>query len=209
MSEMRPYIVRQGEYLKNIAWRHGIPKDNIWYQPKNESLRAERPDPNLLNPGDVMFVLPPKRNARVVRLGSENQYLTVVVRVSVKVELHDAKGTPYAVLPFVVEGVTESIRGSTDGAGVVKFEAPIDCESVILRLPTLQRVLRVDIGHLDPVSEESGVRTRLEHLGYLRPSAEASALTDAVRVFQGERGLEVTGDLDDDTRAALVKTHGG
>jgi hypothetical protein len=72
--------------------------------------------------------------------------------------------------------------------------------------------LGFDVGGLDPPSETSGIKHRLQNLGlYLageRSSAdEAQALANAITVFQIRQGLAVTGALDDDTRKALLDEH--
>ena len=69
------------------------------------------------------------------------------------------------------------------------------------------------IGHLDPVATASGLRQRLHNLGHhppLRPTQDidANVLRDAVRSFQKEAGIAVTGEADDATLAELEKTHG-
>jgi len=160
MTDARPYIIRQGDYLQSIAWTHGVPANQVWSHARNKDLRAERTDPNLLHPGDVLFIPPRARGAPSLRLGAENCYRSMVARVTVKVAFQDASGRPLAGTPFVVEGIAAPIHGTTDASGVVSFDAPVDCGSVVLRLPEHQRALRVDIGHLDPIAEESGLRAR-------------------------------------------------
>lgn len=58
-------------------------------------------------------------------------------------------------------------------------------------------ILRVE-GFLEPVNIESTLPQDID-------AAEAAALTEAVRSFQASRGLEVTGEIDDDTFYALTE----
>ncbi len=52
---MKPYIVRQGDFLMKIAHAQGFDADVVWSDPKNEGLERTR-DPNLLHPGDLLWV---------------------------------------------------------------------------------------------------------------------------------------------------------
>jgi peptidoglycan hydrolase-like protein with peptidoglycan-binding domain len=64
---------------------------------------------------------------------------------------------------------------------------------------------------MDPIDEPTGVRKRLEHLGfYKRDPAEDAEAADArsLRAYQAARGLPQTGQPDDATKAALLKDHG-
>ena len=65
------------------------------------------------------------------------------------------------------------------------------------------------LGELDPVTEPSGVQTRLSHLGYdCGQSGTMDAPTRrAVREFQFDRVLKM-GEVSDETREELVKAHG-
>src|SRR5208337_3002899 len=53
---MVPYVVRQGDYLAQIAFRRGFVADRVWSAPENATLREARKDPNILAPGDILHV---------------------------------------------------------------------------------------------------------------------------------------------------------
>ena len=53
----RPYIVRQGDFLSKIAAQLGMDPSRIWELSENDELRARRPNPEMLAPGDVLHVL--------------------------------------------------------------------------------------------------------------------------------------------------------
>ncbi|MFT3767392.1 MAG: hypothetical protein QM820_18220 [Minicystis sp.] len=46
---MKAYVVRQGDYLKQLAHALGFDADAVWNDPKNAEL-SQRRDPNLLHP---------------------------------------------------------------------------------------------------------------------------------------------------------------
>lgn len=79
----------------------------------------------------------------------------------------------------------------------------------------LNVVCSVAIGDLDPITETTGYRRRLEHLGYRRvveasDSEEHAKVLDqlAIEAFQVAQRLTASGVLDDATRAVLLAMHG-
>jgi hypothetical protein len=64
---------------------------------------------------------------------------------------------------------------------------------------------------MDPIDEPTGVRKRLLNLGYLcqpEGAADADDLQAALRKFQEKNSLDVTGKIDDSTKAKLKDLHG-
>ncbi|MEW5977117.1 MAG: peptidoglycan-binding protein [Acidobacteriota bacterium] len=56
---------------------------------------------------------------------------------------------------------------------------------------------------LKPINTEQGIRRRLHNLGYLQDSD----LVQAIKLFQGNHGLNATGEVDEATRAKLERVH--
>lgn len=57
------HIVQKGECLSGIAWEHGFTNwRKIYDHPNNAQFRAERPNPDLIYPGDTLFI--PEREAK-------------------------------------------------------------------------------------------------------------------------------------------------
>lgn len=113
---------------------------------------------------------------------------------------------------LIVDGVTTD--GTTDSDGYLDCEIPADAMSgqLILSPGTPhETVMPLNLGHLDPIDEVSGVKQRLRNLCFdcgdqtdeTTPDFEA-----AVGAFQLKHGLSVTGKVDDATRAELLKAHG-
>jgi peptidoglycan hydrolase-like protein with peptidoglycan-binding domain len=68
------------------------------------------------------------------------------------------------------------------------------------------------VGHLDPHTEMSGAAQRLKQLGYYRGSLpvddEHPGVTRALRAFQENEGLQVTGTLTEETAGRLNQRFG-
>jgi len=63
-----------------------------------------------------------------------------------------------------------------------------------------------ELRHLDPTGEISGLKGRLRHLGYAIGPADPTLdprSEEALRAFQTDQGLEVTGELDQATQDRL------
>ncbi len=207
---MKTYIVRQGDHLASIAWRAGVEADAIWNHPANASIKQLRRDPNILAPGDVLTLPDSRPKKLTVSRGTNNRFVAQVPRVTLRVSVGDAQG-PWAGEAWRAEGLGGApVEGTTDGQGVATIEVPVDAASLQLVLPGRHRRMRLDVGHLDPISEDTGVRARLEHLGYLQPQVpgQPDGLNDSVSDFQTASGLEPTGELDDATQSKLTEVHG-
>jgi hypothetical protein len=216
---MTPYVVRQGDYLAKLAFVLGFDADDVWGDPKNAELKALRPNPNLLAPGDILYVpekgTPP---ALPIAKGSANAYSADIPKTTVRVAFKDANG-PIANAPYRIDGLADPAEGSTDGSGVVEIDVPVDLRELRVTLTKLNVAYPVLVGDLDPIDEASGVRRRLEHLGYSAPDAtlvpellseddlEARARR-AVAAYQTAKGMDATGLVDDAFKLALVGDHG-
>lgn len=213
----RMHVVRQGEFLAVIAQRLGLAASAIWDDPDNADLRARRPNPDMLAPGDVLHIPDgDEPDPLPVTAQATNRYVAKVPRVKVCLHLNGADG-PLVDEPYAVVGLPTPLDGRTDSQGKVEFEAPLGLREVRVILAQLDREHVVRIGDLDPLDEASGVRQRLEQLGYYgfalgeatrhplprRDDRDA----DALRAFQRDHGLAPNGIADGPTRDALRAAH--
>ncbi len=218
---MRPYVVRQGDYLTQLAHRRGFSAEAVWNDPLNDALRQKRASPDILQPGDTLH-LPDARerwNPLPLAIGSENHFMASIPTVEIRLVLQRADGTPIANKRFCVDGMgPQPFDGTTDAIGLALFPVPVHVREVDLLLEEEGLHYRVRIGHMDPPDEQTGAIKRLVHLGYLQPldfnelEPFADVLREAITAFQeahrDAQGLQVTGTLDDATRDALVQAHG-
>src|SRR5882724_5196530 len=89
-----PYIVRDGDYLAQLAHRHGFNADDAWSDPRNRPVKELRKDPNVLCPGDMLYFTKKTVNeaARSVTPGSVVQFVVRIARVKFQVRICDARG---------------------------------------------------------------------------------------------------------------------
>lgn len=211
-GDAQAHVIRQGEYLAKLALTHGFDPDEAWNHPKNAELKDKRKNPNVLYPGDVIFIPKGPRVGKVLEKGTTNQYDVHVPRTTVRLKFEDHR---LFDANYEVRGLGAAISGRTDGAGATSLDVPVHVREVQLEFPEKHVSCNVRIGNLDPIDEPSGYRQRLEHLGYRKRAVvgeteEQVRLADerAVREVQREHGLEPTGVLDDATKHALERAHG-
>jgi murein DD-endopeptidase MepM/ murein hydrolase activator NlpD len=65
---VRHYIVESGDTMTSIGQKFGVPWRQIYGLPENSVFRLRRPDPNRIQPGDVIAV--PATNDAARRLGA-------------------------------------------------------------------------------------------------------------------------------------------
>jgi hypothetical protein len=207
-----PVVVRSGDCVASIAARHGRGVDEVWEDPENAELRDARGTPFILSPGDIVRVQarPPARCP--VQEGGSNRYRAEVPRVHVRIRLvgppQESRGAPSALsdVPYALVAGALRREGRTGSDGAVDEVLPAYVRAAELVVwPGEARETRsaLQIGALNPKEEASGVRQRLENLGFSRllPREEQ------IRAFQSYMGLPASGALDGATREKLDELH--
>jgi len=210
------YTVVQGDHLSKIAKENGFPDYHIiWDHPNNADLKNKRKNPNVLFPGDQVFV--PDMEEKQESGSTEKRHTFVVKREPLKLRLvledSDKKPIANAQYALLVEGtVTQNV---TDSRGHIEQEIPQDAQeaTLVLRgegIPFTDVPISIKIGHLDPVEEVSGQVARLNNLGYSAGEGDENddAFKSAVGNFQRDHGLTVDGKCGPLTQAKLKKVHG-
>jgi putative peptidoglycan binding protein len=208
------HVVQQGECLSRIACRYGL-KDakSLHDHPDNAELKKKRPNPNVLRPGDVVRV--PQARVKRVDAATEqtHRFRLTAPQKELRVKLLDASGAPLKGEPYEFEIGDRSVEGRTDGEGTVTTRvADHEHEG---RLKVADRLLVLRFGHLNPVQPDdgdwSGVRARLENLGYDVGEDDASwrrRRRSALALFQHDHDLEIDGEPSQETLAKLEEAHG-
>jgi hypothetical protein len=218
---VRPYVVCQGDSLTTLAASYGFDAQSTWAASENASLRALRSDPDALAACDVLYIpdaAPPVLHD--LTQGTTNQFTSTPDLLYAAIKCQDETGQPLAGKAYVIEGLPSSpIQGTTDESGLINLELPADATSASVYFSDLGYALTLNVAHLDPSEEDSGVQQRLEALGLLGGSPAVvdsdafQIVADeyrqaAIAAFQTKNGLAVTGVVDDATRTALATSHG-
>jgi hypothetical protein len=201
--------LRPGDSLSSIAVDHGLPPGKIWDYPRNAELKAQRGDPNVLAPGDILFVPDRVLRTETVATGARHVFRRRGVPAKVHLRLVE-NGAPLSLLPYTLEVSGTSKQGQTDADGFVDEWVAPHTRLVRLSFEYDGVVRRYDVllARLEPIETTAGVQARLNNLGFdCGPiDGELNAATvAALRWFQEYIGhTPADGELDDATRQALV-----
>lgn len=214
----KKHTVAAGECLSSIAHQYGLPGWRALYEhPANEALRAKRPNPHVLLPGDVVVVPEPARKQEEVPVDRTHRFVVTRPKVRLCLDLLEAVGgDPVEMLyELVVEGVEEPFKGLLGADGRIDVMVPASASSATLRLldseeQVPRHVVSLRIGELDPVDSPSGVQERLRRLGFqCEPERSLGPRTRAALArFQLEFRLPVSGEPDEVTQDKLVELAG-
>ncbi len=211
-DELMPitYTVEQGDCLDSIAFAHDFFPDTIWNHPPNAAIRAERKDPNILYPGDVLTIPDKRINAHAAPTDARHKFRRKGIPKLFSVQVKRPSGSPFKNKPyeFIVDGGPPR-KGATDGEGWLRQYIAPDAREAKLMVGGAVKFF--DLGHLDPVSETSGVQGRLRILkfydGNITGSLDEKTL-EAIKAYELLHDLEVTGEVSEAIRKLLVEEVG-
>jgi hypothetical protein len=217
------YTVEKGDCISSIANRSGHFWKVLWEHPENTALRGARGSPNILLAGDRLTI-PPLREKHQA-CGTERRHKFVrkgePARLRIRVMMEPA-GTepgeagqsgqleePRVNQDYVIEIDGRARTGTTDSDGWIDIPIPCDARHGRLRVGPDNFEVELNIGHLDPEDNISGLQARLTNLGYV--CCPTGTMDDDTRaallMFQAERQLEPTGEFDDATLRMIKEIH--
>lgn len=204
--------IRQGQCVSSVADQSHVPSKTIWNAPENTDLKQRRMDPNILMPGDELFI--PELQTRKDAGATEQRHTFQVSneKVALKLRIFD-EGEPRANEPYVLQIDMELIEGHTDEEGQLEQAIPPQAERAVLRLgkDEMAEDYILKLGHCDPLSVITGIQARLKNLGYyggLVDGAIGKHTKQALGEFQHDHDLKVTSQIDEATRNQLKSEHG-
>jgi hypothetical protein len=215
------YKVIQGDFLAKIARKFGFQDwKTIWNHANNSDLRNKRKNPNILYPGDMIFI--PDRETRQDSKGTDTRhsYVRKGTLLKLVLVLENLYAKPRSNLNCELILDRSNFPKTTDGKGKLEQDIGPDAELAYLaaELPELKPdrlMVPLRIGHLDPVEEQSGQAVRLDNLGYFAAPLEDASTEEndrrfisAVEEFQCDHGLKVDGVCGTDTQSKLKEVYG-
>jgi N-acetylmuramoyl-L-alanine amidase len=205
---------KQGDCISSMADEQGFFWETLWNHPNNGELKKLRKNPNVLAPGDMVFVPPLRTHSEAGATGQRHTFkkkgTPAVTRFCFKKD-----GEPQANEPYVLDtGEGPPIRGQTDGEGMVILKIPPTASHATITVGEGKkaRTYKVQLGSMDPVETEAGLRKRLMAVG-CDPGApeqdnDGGKLKQAIRKFQAKQKMKLTGVPDDALRAKLLEVFG-
>ncbi len=199
--------VSQGECMSSLAADTGHFWSTIWNHPANAELKRRRGDPNVLLPGDAVFI-PDKRlkedtgatDARhKFRRRGEPSYL--------RLKLMEF-GKPLAGETYILRIDGRRKQGTTDPEGLLVESIPGNARRVYLRVAG--REYRLKLGALNPVNQIGGIQMRLNNLGFLCGPADGTwnaRTRAALNLFRSSVGLPESPEPDAATLQRLLECH--
>ena len=231
------HIVQQGEFLSRIAKQYGFASHTtVWEHEQNKALREKRGNPNILLSGDEVFI--PDKEKKEVEITTEQLSKFQLKRDKLKLRLlvESVYHGPLSDVEYEVKVDGKKQKVEAKDGGTIEMSIPVDASDAELTIKDAgveadAIVFPIKIGHLDPVTEQSGQIARLNNLGYFaRPldddsdTTDDSALTEeekvrredrkrmflsAVEEFQCDQGLKVDGICGPKTQKKLSEIHDG
>jgi hypothetical protein len=204
------YVVQPGDCMQSIAYEHGFVWKTLWNLPDNAELKRRR-DPNVLLPGDRVTI-PEIRLREEARPTDQRHRFRLLGAPSLfRLRFLDDKQQPRSGVAYVLMIDGQTTSGSLDAQGSLDVSIPSNASRGTIRLQTDPdpETYPLNFGHLDPDSSPTGVRGRLNNLGFSCASDGDwdEDLRGAITRFQMARNLQPTGQLDDQTRQALKQGH--
>ena len=213
------YTVVRGDCLSAIAKRYGFADyKTIYNHPDNAEFKKLRPDPNLIYPGDILYIPDKEPGEETGGTEKKHKFKKKGKKTFLRLRIIDSEDNPYANTAFelTVEGGKDKIEGKTDGDGKIEEEIPADAATGELILKsesggnTIIGVIELELGELDPIDADTGVQGRLNNLGFDSGDVDGVAddeMKEALLDFQKNASIGQTGTADEATRSKLVELH--
>jgi N-acetylmuramoyl-L-alanine amidase len=203
-------VVEPGDCFINLSKQKGFDWDTIWNHSQNAELQERRKHLNIIKPGDRVFI--PDLTIKEVDRPTDklHRFVRKGLLASFTITLLDL-GLPRANERYTLTVNGRSKEGHTDGNGTLTEKIPPDARDGLLLLGENQEEITIYFGYVDPIEEISGVKGRLRNLGFYYGKIDdelTPETTVALAEFQHSVNLSAEGELNDETRAALVEAHG-
>lgn len=228
----KSHTLQSGECLQTLARDNGLHDGKTIYDfGDNAPLRSQRQAPAEVMKGDAVVIPDPVAKTVSRATDAVHRFRVLGPEAMLRLEVHDDFGQPIASQPFELHMDGQVVEGSTTGAGLIEQPVPLGVtEATLVVYATGDKkqghwCWQVRVADLDPPETVTGCWARLSNLGYwstLDPPPDDGGtgpgsdpdqmsrdpLVLAIRAFQFDEQLDVSGQIDDPTRARLVERHG-
>ena len=119
------YIVAQGDYLSKIARTHGFASYlTIWDAPENKGLKDKRKNPNILFPGDELFIPDKETKEESCLTESRHKFELQGEKLMLRLAIKDLKNHPLQGNECTLTIETDSTDLVTKSDGTIQKEIP-------------------------------------------------------------------------------------
>jgi Putative peptidoglycan binding domain/LysM domain len=205
------YVVKPGDCMESIAFEQGFLWETLWNLPANAELKSQR-QPNVLLAGDRVTI-PDLQPFEKPECPTDRTHQFVLQGAKTKLHLRflDDRQQPRSGIKYLLTVDGQTYNGTLDGNGSLTQSIPANASQGSIQLLTEPdpETYPLNFGHLDPDESQTGVRGRLNNLGFTcSPDGVMDAdLQRALMKYQAANDLPATGQLDDATRDALKQEH--
>lgn len=217
----RYHTVKQGEYLALIAKNTGFRNwRTIYDHPKNSDLRTKRPNPNVLFPGDQVYIPDKTPKTETCATAKTHVFKVPAPTMLIRIRLQEREeGKPLKNAKCVLKVGNTEYPITADDDGKIEKEVPLGTKTLELSVTDHFLHWTLQVGHLDPLREGedeahiiTGIQGRLNNLGYECGPVDGKfgprtqlALQEFKQHKMGRDDAD--GTLDDDTIDALEREH--
>ena len=206
VNTLASHTVQAGDCIQSLAVQNGLEWKALWDHPENAALKQLRKDPAVLQPGDVVKIPPKETKEKSAATDKKHTFVRKGVPAKVRMKiLRDDQ--PRANLPYRLDIDGKLQTGNTDGEGLVEMTIPPDARQgeLVVGNPGDEEIFHFQLGAVDPIDTEEGVRGRLRDLGY----DDTLPMEQLLKEFQGKEKLSpASGSLDEATKSKLKAKFG-
>lgn len=206
----KKYIVKQGDCISSIAMDYGHFPDTLWNDQKNKELKENRKDPNILLPGDIVYIRDIENKTVSCATEQKHRFRRKAVPEKLRIQFEIGnKPRANEAYSLVIDG--KFIDKTTDKDGWVEIPIPPNATKGKIRFHDTGDEYEIELGELDPVTEISGIQGRLKNLEFYNGDVDGkinSALEISIGNFQKQYNLEETGKPDKSLQDKLQEVYG-
>lgn len=202
------YVVKNGDCIESIAFEKGFFPETIWNDKNNNELKKVRKSKNILLPADEVYI--PAKIGKEKECSTEQRHRFrrkgVPSQLTIELKIEDEPQSNKEI-SIIVDGVIRD--GKTDGNGRISVTIRPNAQEGKIRVKEGGEEFDLHLGGLDPIDTISGIQARLMNLGYeVKVTGRWDEdTTEAIKMFQSDQSIEVTGELNDATKSKIEEIY--